>query len=51
MIKINFLSATDTDDEFTECQTPKKELQSIAISPISLHAFMKTLKRNISEAK
>ena len=24
-------SVTDTDDEFTECQTPSKTLQSIAI--------------------
>ena len=43
-------SVTDTDNEFTECQTPKKKLQSIGISPVSLHAFMKTLKSNISEA-
>ena len=27
-----------------------KKLQSIDISPVSLHAFMKTLKSNISEA-
>ena len=43
-------SVTDTDNEFTECQTPRKKLQSIGISPVSLHAFMKTLKSNISEA-
>ena len=43
-------SVTDTDNEFTECQTPRKKLQSIGISPVSLHAFMKTLKNNISEA-
>ena len=43
-------SVKDTDNEFTECQTPKKKLQSIGISPVSLHAFMKTLKSNISEA-
>ena len=43
-------SITDTDNEFTECQTPRKKLQSIGISPVSLHAFMKTLKSNISEA-
>ena len=42
-------SVTDTDNEFTECQTPRKKLQSIGISPVSLHAFMKTLKSNISE--
>ena len=45
-----FQSAKDTDNEFTECQTPRKKLQSIGISPVSLHAFMKTLKSNISEA-
>ena len=43
-------SVTDTDNEFTECPTPRKKLQSIGISPISLHAFMKTLKSDISEA-
>ena len=43
-------SVTDTSNEFTECQTPRKKLQSIGISPVSLHAFMKTLKSNISEA-
>ena len=26
-------SVTDTDDEFSESQTPRKKLQSIAISP------------------
>ena len=45
-----FQSVTVIDNEFTECQTPRKKLQSIGISPVSLHAFMKTLKRNISEA-
>ena len=44
-----FQSVTDTDNEFTECQTPRKKLQSIGISPVSF-AFMKTLKSNISEA-
>ena len=44
-----FQSVTDTDYEFTECQTPRKKLQSNAISPVSLHAFMKTLKSNVSE--
>ena len=44
-------SVTDTDNEFTECQTPSKKLQSIDISPVSLHVFMKTLKNNISEAQ
>ena len=45
-----FQSVKDTDNEFTECQTSRKKLQSIGISPVSLHAFMKTLKSNISEA-
>ena len=45
-----FQSVKDTDNEFTECQTPRKKLQSIGISPVSLHTFMKTLKSNISEA-
>ena len=35
-----FQSVKDTDNEFNEC----------GISPVSLHAFMKTLKSNISEA-
>ena len=46
-----FQSVKDTDNEFTECQTPRKKLQSVGISPASLHAFMKTLKSNISEAQ
>ena len=33
----------DTNNELNECQTPNKKLQSIGISPVSLHAFMKTL--------
>ena len=45
-----FQSVKDTDNEFTECQTPRKKLQSIFISPVGLHAFMKTLKSDISEA-
>ena len=45
-----FQSVTDTDNEFAECQTPRKKLESTSISPVSLHAFMKTLKSNISEA-
>ena len=45
-----FQSVIDTDNEFTECQTPRKKLQSIGISPVTLHAFMETLKSNISEA-
>ena len=35
-----FQSVKDTDNEFNEC----------GISPVSLHAFMKTLKSNISDA-
>ena len=31
-------SVTDIDDEFTKCQTPRKKLQSIVISSVSLHA-------------
>ena len=45
-----FQFVTDTDNQFTECQTPRKKLLSIGISPVSLHSFMKTLKRNILEA-
>ena len=44
-----FQSVKDTDNEFIECPTPRKKLQSIGISPVNLHAFMKTLKSN-SEA-
>ena len=47
---IKFQSVTDTDNQLTQCQTPRKKLQSISISPVSLHAFMKTLKSDISEA-
>ena len=45
-----FQSVEDTDNEFTECQTPRKKLPSIGISPVSLHTFKKTLKSNILEA-
>ena len=45
-----FQPVKNTENELTECQTPRKKLQSIGISPVSLHAFMKTLKSNISEA-
>ena len=45
-----FQSVTDTDNEFAECQTPSKKRQSIGISTVSLHPFMKTLKSDISEA-
>ena len=44
-----FYSVKDTDNEFSECQTPRKKLQSIGISPVTLHAFMETSKSNISE--
>ena len=30
-----FQSVTDTDNEFTECKTPTKKIQSIDISPVS----------------
>ena len=43
-------SVTDTVNEFTVSQTPRKKLQLIDISPVSLHTFMKTLKRDFSEA-
>ena len=42
-------AVTDTDNEFTDCQTPRKKLQSITISPVSLHTFMGTLKSDILE--
>ena len=45
-----FQSVKDTDNEFTEYQTPKKKLQSTGISSVALHAFMETFKSNISEA-
>ena len=37
-----FQSVKDTENEFTECQTPRKKFQSIGILSVSLHAFMKT---------
>ena len=43
-------SVTDTDNQFNECQTPRKKLQSIHISSASVHAFMNTIKSDISEA-
>ena len=45
-----FQSLKDTDNEFYEFQTPRKKPQSIGTLPVSLHAFTKTLKSNISEA-
>ena len=50
MIKIKFNVVTDTENEFTKCQTPRKILQLIDISPISSNSFMKTLKSDISGA-
>ena len=45
-----FQSVKDTDNDLTESKTPRKKLQLIDISPVSLHAFLKTLKNNISES-
>ena len=42
-------SVADTDNEFTDTNT-KENLQLIGISPVNLHAFMKTLTCDISEA-
>ena len=42
-------SNTDTGNDFTDCQTPRKKLQSIGILSVSLHAFMETLESDISE--
>ena len=53
-VKLNFCwrhthwhiqSVTDTENEFTACQTPRKKFQSIGISPVSLHGFMKILEK------
>ena len=55
-VKLNFCQrqtyCTDNQDKVqsVKCQTPRKKLQSIGISPVSLHAFMKALKSDISEA-
>ena len=46
-----FESVKDTDNEFAECQTPRKKLQSSGILPVSIHALMKTSKNNISKAQ
>ena len=59
-------SVRDTANEFTDCQTPRKKLQSVGISPVSLHAVpqrsritnpkmkldkvMNSIKSDISEA-
>ena len=45
-----FQSVKGTCNEFTECQTPRKKLQWTGISPVSLHAYTKTLKNYNSEA-
>ena len=45
-----FQFVTDTENEFTGFQTPRKKLQSVSISPASFHAFIITLKSNILEA-
>ena len=45
-----FQSLKNTGNEFTECQTPRKKLQSSGISPVRLYAFMKTLMSDISGA-
>ena len=47
--QVKVQSVTDTDNEFAECQTPRKKLQSIDILRVSLHAFMNTVKNNVSE--
>ena len=41
-------SFTDTENEFTECQTLKKKFQTNGISPVSLQAFIKNFKSGIS---
>ena len=35
-------SVTAAYNELSDCQTPRKNFQSIDISSVSLHAFMKT---------
>ena len=41
-------SFTDTENEFTEYQTLRKKFQTNGISPVSLQAFIKNLKSDIS---
>ena len=41
-------SFTDTENELTECQTLRKKFQTNGISPVSLQAFIKYLKNDIS---
>ena len=43
-------SVIDTDNQFTEFQTPRQKLQSFDISPVSLNTFMKALKSDLSKA-
>ena len=50
MIKINFNLLQILTINSLNLKHQEKKLQSIGISPASLHAFMKTLKSNISEA-
>ena len=50
LIKIEFQSVTDTENEFTEWQKPRKKLQSTDISLVNLYVSMKTSNSNISEA-
>ena len=45
-----FQYVTNNDNEFNKCQTPRKKLQSVRILCVSLQAFTKTLKGNISQA-
>ena len=49
MIKMRF-SLLQILNELTEFHIRRKKLQSIGISPVSLHAFKKTLKSDISKA-
>ena len=46
-----FQSVTDTDNEITECQTPRKMLQSIGISPCQLTYIYENFKEQYSEAQ
>ena len=55
-VKLNFcwrqthcIDDQDTSNEFTDCQTPRKKLQSTGISPVNWHAFIETFKSDISD--
>ena len=39
--KDKFQSVKDTNNEFTECKTPREKLQSIGIPPVSSDVLMK----------